>query len=113
MDESIETKLHLKYKRALVLFNEKCGSDAAEATCNHLADYVERTDDAYMNMKASSKNKEVPMHESNLTMYVVLWMYLPGVALICCCCNGCEHFEGGKKEDEAEIHEMQGETLIE
>ena len=122
MDPSTGVKLHLKYKRALELFDEKCGSDAVGTACNHLASYVEKTDEAYINMAdGDSKDsgdkkskKEVPMHESNLTMYIVLWMYLPGIALICCCCNGCEHFEGGRKEeDEAEFAEITKETLIE
>ena len=103
MDESTEVKLRLKYKRALVLYDEKCGSVAATEECNHLMHYTEKSDEALVSMKAK---KEGGLHESNLTGYILLWMYLPGIALICCCCNGCEHFEGGvKEEDVAEVYE--------
>ena len=44
----------------------------------------------------AAAEEKVPMHKSNLTMYVVIWVFLTPIALICCMCNGCDHFEGGQ-----------------
>ena len=41
----------------------------------------------------------MPLHETNLNMYIAFWVFLPTIALICCCCNGCEHFEGGRAQE--------------
>ena len=43
--------------------------------------------------------------ERNLSGYVALWVLLPTIALLCCCCNGCEHFEGGSTNAREETNE--------
>ena len=52
-----------------------------------------------LNDNEAPSEKPQKMHENNLTGYVALWVFLPTIALICCCCYGCEHFEGGRRSE--------------
>ena len=58
------------------------------------------------------EGKDAKMSECQMGLYIFLWVCCTPIALICCCCAGCDHFEGGvKEEDEKEVLTGQVEMI--